>query len=669
MKTNYKSRARKNENRNGWARDIFNYLLFSVLVVSLVLLWAYQAHSAAAEYAPGQLIVRIKGALASGARAAGLNAAASPELAGIKIKTAELLYDPRTAASGSAALTVQAPEGVYKIILADGVDLAEAQKALAKSEGVVYAEPNWLVTLDAVPNDPGYSQQWHHDKIASPLAWNVSTGNGSVVVAIVDSGVDIAHEDLAANIWRNSREIPGNGKDDDGNGYIDDHSGYNFVNYPSSGGSDVSDGYGHGTHLAGIVAAVGNNGLGVCGVLWQAKIMPVKFVPSGGSGTVADAALAIRYAAGNGASVINLSFGTAGDSTTLRDAVNFAIGRGCLITASTGNENSNAPKYPAAYAGVLAVGATDQTDQRAAFSNYGSHLFLCAPGANIYSTAAGGGYRFGTGTSQAAPLVAGAAALLKSVRSDLNRDDLAAALKNGADDIGAAGRDDLTGWGRLNLNRSLAYLGYHPDYTAPTVEIITPTKADLSKMDFALVANVSSSAGLKTDSLKMTFDSRTYSLPAETYQADKKQLVIPVGGRNYGDPSQTSHQITLTVTDQNGRTGTASVTLTEAEPELALAAVTNCPNPLVGEGTYFCYNLTANADIDIAVFDLAGFQVKKIRLAAGSEGGRPGDNKVFWDGTSDFGSALARDVYFYLVTARSADGRTVTARGKLAVDR
>lgn len=669
MKKSGAPKNKRSAGRTGWAGELINYCLFAALVICLVLLWAYQAHSAAADYAPGQLIVRLKGSLPASAQSASLTAATGPELAGIRIKSADMLYDPRTAAGTSAALTAQAPEGVYKITLAEGVDLEEARKVLAKSEGVVYAEPNYLVTLDALPNDPGYSQQWHHAKISSPQAWDVATGGGSVVIAIVDSGVDTSHEDLAANIWHNSREIPGNGKDDDGNGYVDDYSGYNFVNYPSSSGSDMSDGYGHGSHLAGIAAAVGDNNAGVCGVLWQARIMPVKFVSGGGSGTVADAALAIRYAAANGADVINLSFGTASDSSTLKDAINYASGRGCLITASAGNENSGSPRYPAAYAGVLAVGATDQTDQRAAFSNYGGHLFICAPGANIYSTAAGGGYRFGTGTSQAAPLVAGAAALLKSLRSDFNRDDLAKALKNGTDDIGAPGRDDLTGWGRLNINKALASLGYRPDYTAPTLEIITPTKTDLSKLTFALVANVSSSAGLKTDSLQMTFDSRTYSLPAEVYHADKNQLIVPVGGRGYGDPDRTSHQISLTVTDQNGRTGTASVTLTEAGPELALTSVLNVPNPLVGAGTYFCYNLTANADIDIAVFDLAGFQVKKIHLAAGGEGARPGENKVFWDGTSDFGSTLARDAYLYLVTARSADGKTVTARGKLLVDR
>lgn len=654
--------------------EIWSYCLFIALVVTLILLWNHQAHAVKTDYVPGQLLVKIRGSsLLAGTQAAVTQTSQKNTLAGIKIKSAEILSTPVATAAArqnsAAALSSQVPEVVYKITLADDVDLAQAQATLARTEGVIYAEPNYIITLDIIPNDPGYSQQWHQEKIAAPLAWNITTGSSSVVVAVIDSGVDIDHQDLAANIWHNSREIAGNGKDDDGNGFVDDYSGYNFNNYPSGGGSDVNDGYGHGTHLSGIIAGVGNNNLGICGVLWQARIMAVKFVQASGSGSVADASQAIRYAATNGAQVLNLSFGTPNDSSTLKDAINYALGRGCVIVASTGNENSSAPKYPAAYSGVLAVGATDQNDQKAGFSNYPSYIFMAAPGVNIYSTAAGNGYRLGTGTSQAAPLVAAAAALLRSIRTDLNRDDITNLLKNGADDIGASGYDNETGWGRLNLNKSLAALGYHQDLSAPTVEIITPSRADLTKFDFALVANIGSSAGIKTDSLKMTFDDKIYQLPPGSYQPDKKQLVIPVGGKNYGDPDRTSHQVTVSVTDVNGRTGTASLTLTETAPELALAAVTNCPNPLVGEGTYFCYNLTDNADIDITVFDLAGFQVKKIYLATGSEGARPGDNKVFWDGTSDFGSALSRNVYFYLVSARSSGGQTVTARGKLAVDR
>ena len=359
------------------------------------------------------------------------------------------------------------------LVSVDSQSTAGAIRKLERDGRVAYAEPNFVVRAD-VPNDPFLTRLWGLDNLGQTVnwtagapdadidareAWSVSTGSPNVVVAMIDTGVDLAHPDLAANIWVNQGEdCPGcrtNGLDDDGNGYVDDWRGWDFVN----GDNNPTDDMGHGTHVAGTIAAVGNNGLGVAGVTWSTRVMPLKFLSAAGTGTVADAISAILYASANGASVLNNSWGGDEFSQALLDAIDQTDANGALFVAAAGNSYVNSdvdPNYPSGYEApnVLSVGATDQVDHKAWFSNYGTKsVDLGAPGTNIYSTWLSGTYRFQDGTSMAAPHVSGAAALAKAIFPDASGVGLKALLLRTVDPLSALSGTSRTG-GRLNVDRA-----------------------------------------------------------------------------------------------------------------------------------------------------------------------------------------------------------------------
>jgi subtilisin family serine protease len=314
-------------------------------------------------------------------------------------------------------------------------DRARALAELGRDPRVRFAEPDATYRVDTLPNDPSFGQLWGLNNtgqavktsagtadadIDAPEAWSTTTGSSSVVAAVIDSGVDWHHPDLAANIWTNPGEsCPGcanDGIDNDGNGYVDDVHGWDFVNDDN----DPFDDNGHGTHVAGTIGASGNNGVGVAGVNWNVKIMPLKFIGANGEGTADDAVRAILYATRMGAMVSNNSWGGEEFSQALEDAIADADSHGVLFVAAAGNSAKNTdttPDYPSGFdvPNVLTVGATDQNDVRAWFSNYGKRTVdLAAPGTNIYSTWPGAGYRFLDGTSMAAPHATGVVALAKA---------------------------------------------------------------------------------------------------------------------------------------------------------------------------------------------------------------------------------------------------------------
>ncbi len=234
-------------------------------------------------------------------------------------------------------------------------------------------------------------------------AWRQTTG-ADVTVAIIDSGVDLGHPDLAPNLWTNPREIPGNGIDDDGNGYVDDVHGYDFVDNDGT----PQDANGHGTHVAGIVGARGGNGIGGAGVAWQARLMAIRVLDDQARGTTAAVAAGIRYAVDNGARIVNLSLAGPTSTPDLEDAVRYARAHGVLIVAAAGNDGadlSTSPTYPAAYGedNVLGIAATTRDGGLSSVSDYGPGADIAAPGEQILSTSAGGGYEWRTGTSMAAP--------------------------------------------------------------------------------------------------------------------------------------------------------------------------------------------------------------------------------------------------------------------------
>ncbi|MCF3568599.1 Ig-like domain-containing protein [Planktothrix agardhii 1807] len=349
-----------------------------------------------------------------------------------------------------------------------------------------YIEPDYIITLEdtsktrnpeeslsiitpqaTTPNDPGYSQLWGLNNtgqsggtadadIDAPEAWDIQKGNQNLVIGVIDTGVDYDHPDLSANIWTNPGEIAGDGIDNDSNGYIDDVRGWDFA-YNDNNPMDV---HGHGTHVAGTIAGKGNNGVGVTGVAWNAKIMPLKFLNDSGSGSTSNAILAINYATAKGVKLTNNSWGGGGYSQALYDAINTAGQQGALFIAAAGNSSQNTdttPAYPASYdlANIISVASTTRTDGLSWFSNYGATTVdLGAPGSDIYSAWPNSTYNTISGTSMASPHVTGAAALLWSQNPTWTAQQIKNRLMSTGDSISALNGKTVSGK-RLNIYNAL----------------------------------------------------------------------------------------------------------------------------------------------------------------------------------------------------------------------
>jgi thermitase len=336
------------------------------------------------------------------------------------------------------------------------------RKRLRRADGVAYAEPDFFqfASAERTPDDPFYSLDYalvespdDHD-IDAPAAWGTRTGCAKV--AILDTGIDTNHPDLASNVYKSS-DKPNNGKDDDKNGYVDDTYGWNAINGKGSGEDDN----GHGTHVSGIVAGHGNNANGISGVCWSAKLVAVKFMNSKGKGSTSDAIDGIDYAVKNGAKIINCSFGSSSKSSALHDAVDYAQDHNVLLVVAAGNDSENIdknPSYPASFtdSNILAVAASTDDDVLASFSNFGATAVdVAAPGDSIYSTYKGGGYRYLSGTSMAAPYAAGTAAMLRKQESDATYGDLRYAIRHKVDTPPAL-NGKVAYNGRLNVQKALA---------------------------------------------------------------------------------------------------------------------------------------------------------------------------------------------------------------------
>lgn len=411
---------------------------------------------------------------------------------------------------------------------------------------LLFIEP----VLAMTPNDPYYSNQWYLAKIKADSAWNKISESPDIVIAVIDSGVDINNPDLANNIWINEKEIPGNKIDDDHNGFIDDYNGWDFVNNVPDPSPKFSKGWteagiSHGTMVAGIIAAQGNNNQGVAGVTWKAKIMPLRVINEKGEGKISDVIRAIDYATNNGADIINLSFVNFTYNQAMQDAIYRAHKSGVIIVAAAGNEQANGaaynlektPIYPACYDGeligenmVIGVVATDALDQKAKFSSYGSRCVdIAAPGISFFNTVVPGAnpdnynkYYDGywSGTSMAAPLVSGALALIEQANPELSAREAVNILFASTDNISSLNPDypGQLGNGRLNVDRA-----------------IEMAKAELySHVDRLLLAPVS---GLKTlkigatngdlvSELKGTENIKTASLAAGDVNGDGVDKII-----------------------------------------------------------------------------------------------------------------------------------------------
>src|SRR5205809_4721987 len=312
-----------------------------------------------------------------------------------------------------------------------GGAVVDAIRKLQGLSSVKYAEPNYVYRLLFTPNDPFFAtKQWGPQRINAPAAWDTTTGNANSVVAVVDSGVSSIHPEFSGKLLTGTNCVTTGGSTDDDNG--------------------------HGTHVAGIAAAIGDNGIGIAGIAWAASILPIKVLDASGSGTNANVACGIQAGADFAASnpgmrvVENLSLGGPAYSQLMKDAVDYALLSNVLVVAAAGNDGKATVLFPAGYPGVMAVGATTPANERATFSTYGSHLSVVAPGVDIYSTYLGSSYKYLSGTSMATPHVSGTAALVRAVQAGLSPAQVRSQIEQTATRLGGSGFNPQFGWGLVN---------------------------------------------------------------------------------------------------------------------------------------------------------------------------------------------------------------------------
>jgi subtilisin family serine protease len=449
--------------------------------------------------------------------------------------TAQAQAEPTLAQLGVAVLKV--PED----------RLLEVLAALNRDPAVAYAEPNYLLSVPLVeapaptpapasalfrfyfplaakdgstasrfPNDPFWPSQYGPMNVQALQAWNVTTGSNSVVIAVIDSGVDLNHPDLAGKVWTNPGESGGgresNGIDDDGDGYVDDWRGWDFV----AKDNDPQDKYGHGTHVAGIAAAASNNGVGIAGMAWGPRIMVLRVLNSIGTGEESDVATAILWAVNHGARIVNLSLGGPVPSKLMEDAVNEAYARGVTVVAAAGNEAGQGVIYPAVYPQAIAVASVGITYTVSSFSSFGPEVDVAAPGESVFSTywtaAEGSTYRAMSGTSMAAPHVSGIAALLASLPQFDTPDKIRAALELAARDEGDPGWDELYGWGVVQAYSALLIVPSQ----------ITPTPVPPPPLDYAVTTSLTCPPGAAFNWLDATGGTDT------GLHADDKSIAVPL---------------------------------------------------------------------------------------------------------------------------------------------
>jgi len=500
----------------------------------------------------------------------------------------------------------------HKLELPDNVKEEDAIKLLEKDPDIEYVEPNFVQTISLTPNDPAYSSLWGMNSISAPEAWSKETGSAHVIVAVIDTGVDYGHEDLKANMWRNFSEIPNNRIDDDGNGYIDDVYGYDFVNNDG----DPKDDNAHGTHVAGTIAAKGNNSTGVVGVDWNTRIMALKSFSGFGSGFTEDSIKAIEYAVANGAHVINASWGGAPYSQALKDAIDAA--NELLFVAAAGNsaENTDDLKhYPSSYdsQNILSVAALRSSSSLASFSNYGStSVDIAAPGQDIFSTVptAGcqvfqsffgpydycdpSGYSKFSGTSMASPHVAGAAALLKSFAPELSAIELKQALLNSVDKKSALIGKVLTE-GSLNISSAIENnLDFKRklEFKLLAFELNT-SNSESYTIDLFIKNNSSNEVTLQLQS-NIPNNKITLNIPDSIKLSEFESITLPVKVQINNNLPKEGYQILISATDTNNNRYHTQLFLDHDAPDFQYVVQSIERRVSVGSSSDYIFNILSN---------------------------------------------------------------------------
>jgi thermitase len=525
-----------------------------------------------------------------------------------------------------------------KVIKVSAGNVPDKVNGYRGEKAVVFAEPDYIAEAIGVPNDPYFSNQWGLSKVQAPLAWGITTGSASIKIAILDTGVDQNHVDLTKIVANK--------------------------NFTSS--ATVDDRYGHGTHVAGIAAAATNNGIGIAGRGYDSVIMNGKVLGDTGSGQYSWIANGITWATDNGAKVINMSLGGSSSSTTLEDAINYAWSKGVVVVAAAGNSGTNAPSYPAAYTNCIAVGATEQNDAKASFSNYGSWVDVAAPGVSIYSTLPNhsnkmGGTNYGSlsGTSMASPFVAGLAGLVWSTSYGTTNGNVRDRIQTTADQTGIMWSS--YGIKRINAYNAVASATPSPDTTPPiisdvkaattaTTATITWTTNELadSRVDYGLTTTPPPPyAYLVTNSTLVSSHSISLTglYPATTYHYKVRSQDAAGNSASSGD------FIFATTSAETMSIQSVSVVLVKSGLSYSgQATVTIMANVLPVQGATVSGRWSgATTDTDIGVTDASGTLVvlsDKVR--------KPARGTVFtftvtsithsdsvWDGVSKSGSSPA----------------------------
>ncbi|KZE64208.1 hypothetical protein AWM68_13985 [Fictibacillus phosphorivorans] len=519
----------------------------------------------------------------------------------------------------------------YVVSFSDETNLPKLVNKLYDNRIVEYVEPNYKIQKEYIPSEPLYKKQWFHSKINTPLAWDTTKGASDVVVAVIDGGVDGKHPELKGKLYK-----PYDAVDGDSTYYPDDH----------------------GTHVAGIIGASFNS-VGVAGIAPNAKIMPIN-VFYGATTTAEEISSALFYAADQGADVINMSLGSYYYSKVIDDAVAYARSKGTIVVAAAGNDHVDEKTYPAAYNGVFGVSATNNTDRAAYFSNYGSYVDYAAPGEDIYSTIAYGKYGYMSGTSMASPVVTGTIALMLSKNPFLTEAQVDAVLKKSTVDLYTAGRDDLSGYGRIDA--SLAVKNTPAALSITTLSAKELVINGLNSITASYKAYIGSSVSVVVKDAK----GKIVKTISKNVKGTDKQVNVSWDGRidngSYADSG--SYKIIVTaVKGSAARTKETSFTVkNQLKPSISLEKTTIYYSPKVLRAAAVPIKLNKTQLVTAKIFDAKGAHVKNIisnKLLLG------GSQTIGWNGKYSSGKQVPDGNYLMRIDSidannQKADRKTAT---------